>query len=133
MALFYSFGEAMTKLRNAGVFFRLTVCLIFGLSFFLQGCSAKDKVSENNFVGKWRSSKLETPVYLYRNGEWEIKLDNGSVLQYGVWEYKDKNIIWSFKTDRGVLRDVNPVLSVSAREFRLAEADKTTTTFTKLD
>jgi len=107
--------------------------LLVATLFMLQGCTAKDKVNENNFVGKWKSSKLETPVYLYGNGEWEIKLDSGSVLQYGVWEYKNKNIIWSFKTDRGVLRDVNAVLSVSPREFKLSEADKTTTVFTKLD
>lgn len=120
----------MKNLSNSS---KWILCLFIATSFLLQGCSAKDKITENNFVGKWKSSKLEIPVYLYSNGEWEIKLDNGSVLQFGIWEYKDKNIIWSFKTEQNVLRDVNAVLSVAPREFRLSEADKTKTIFTRLD
>jgi len=120
-------------MKNISGSFKLVVCLFLVMSTLLQACTSKDKITESNFVGKWKSSKLETPVYLYPNGEWEIKQDNGSVLQYGVWEYKDKNIIWSFKTDRGVLRDVNPVVSISPKEFKLTELDKSTTIFTKLD
>ena len=120
-------------MKTSSGFFRWFLFLLVPTLLALQGCTARDKVTEINFVGKWKSSKLETPVYLYANGEWEIKLDSGSVLQYGIWEYKDKNIIWSFKTDRGVLRDVNAVLSLSPREFRLVEADKTVSVFTKLD
>lgn len=99
----------------------------------LYGCSGGDPFSEKNFVGKWKSSKLETPIYLHANGEWEVKTDEGAVLQFGVWRYKDKTLLWSYKIDGQVGHDPNAVLSASAREFQLRERDRTTTTFVKLD
>lgn len=99
----------------------------------LYGCSGREAATEKSFVGKWKSSKLETPVYLYSNGEWEIKSDEGSVLQYGVWEYKNRKIKWSFKFGTEVGHDVNPVLSSTPQEFQVQESDRTTTTFKKLD
>jgi len=93
----------------------------------------RDKYSANGFVGKWNSSKLETPLYLYDNGEWEIKTERGTVLQYGVWEYKNKKIIWSFKRGTQVDHDVNSVLLSTPQEFQLLESDRTITTFRRIE
>lgn len=113
--------------------YRAVLTLLFIVAFTLPGCSG-EAITEKNFVGKWHSSKLETPVHLYANGEWEIKPDDGAVLQYGIWQYKDNKIIWSFKqSDSHILHDVNPVLSATPREFQLQENDRTITTFQKLD
>jgi hypothetical protein len=114
--------------------FKPVFILVFVAAFTLYGCSGRETFTEKNFVGKWKSSKLETPVYLYANGEWEIKPDDGAVLQYGVWQYQDKKIIWSFKqSDSHILHDVNPVLSATPQEFQVQENDRTITTFKKLD
>lgn len=96
------------------------------------GCSKHPAPTAASFVGKWHSSKLDTPIHLYGNGEWEIKKEDGSVLQYGVWDYKDDRIIWNFKMGSQIVRDVNRVQSVSLKEFRLHE-DQVITTFTRLD
>ena len=96
------------------------------------GCSKHPAPTTTSFVGKWHSSKLDTPIHLYSNGEWEIKKEDGSVLQYGVWEYKDDRIIWNFKMGSQIVRDVNRVQSVSLKEFRLHE-DQVITTFTRLE
>lgn len=106
---------------------------LLAAALLLSGCADREDITEKHFVGKWKSSKLATPVYLYANGEWEIKTEEGAILQYGVWEYKGKRIVWSFKVDSQIGHDVNPVLSATLREFRLLEGDKTTTTFTRLD
>ena len=91
----------------------------------------RQAISEEMFVGKWRSSKLTTPLYLFKNGDWEIKQDDGTVLQYGIWEYKNKKITWSYKIGSSIGRDVNPVLSVTPNEFKIIEGDKSTTSFTR--
>ncbi|OYU45205.1 MAG: hypothetical protein CFE44_08750 [Burkholderiales bacterium PBB4] len=101
-------------------------------SAYLTGCKGRKSTSTESFVGKWKSSKLETPLYLYANGEWEIKKDDGRVLQYGIWEYKDGMLIWNYKMGAHIGRDVNPVQSVTPQEFRLRE-DDATTTFTRLE
>jgi hypothetical protein len=98
----------------------------------LGACGARHGPTQESFVGKWKSSKLETPIYLFANGEWEIKKDDGHVLQYGVWEYKEDRIIWSFKVGAQIGRDVNKVQSANAKEFRLHE-DQAITTFVRLD
>ena len=104
-------------------------------ALMLAGCSSshQETVTAENFVGKWQSSKLITPVYLYKNGEWEIKSTEGAVLQYGVWTFKNKQIIWSYKIDDNIGHDPNFVLSVTPREFKLRESDGKITTFSKLD
>lgn len=113
--------------RNNKVLILLAVLLALFLMF------SGGKITEKTFVGKWRSSKLGTPIYLYQNGEWEIKKDDGVVLQYGVWQYKDKNLIWSYKVDGSVGYDPNPLISANSEEFKLQEADGTTTTFSRLE
>jgi hypothetical protein len=95
--------------------------------------SGKNAIKDSSFVGKWKSSKLETPLYLYDNGEWEIKKNDGAILQYGVWRYEGKKIIWSFKAGSDIIHDVNPVLFFSSNEFQLKEKDGTITVFKKLE
>lgn len=108
---------------------------IFSLLLVALMCTScgSGAISEKSFVGKWKSTKLETPTYLYGNGEWEIKTEAGAVLQYGVWEYEGNKITWSYMTNSRVERDVNPVLSVTQKEFQVRENDGTTTTFSRLD
>jgi len=113
--------------------FAVTVLLLLSSAVLLAACSGKDVATEKSFVGKWKSSKLETPVYLYENGDWEIKKDDGAVLQFGVWEYKNKNITWSYKINSYIGHDTNPVLSANSEEFQVRESDGTTTTFSKLE
>ena len=99
-----------------------TVALLMVLSgSMLSACDAKHQATHASFVGKWKSSKLETPLVLFDNGEWEIKNDDGGVLQYGIWEYRDGNLIWSFKRGTQIVRDVNAVVSTKEQEFRLQE------------
>ena len=98
----------------------------------LAGCSQRPATTAESFVGKWRSSKLDTPIHLYSNGEWEIKKDDGAVLQYGVWDYQDGRIVWNFKMGGQIGRDVNTVQSVTPTEFRLHE-DQAITTFKRLE
>jgi hypothetical protein len=100
---------------------------------FLSGCSNHEAFSKNDFIGKWQSSKIETPLYLYANSDWEIKQDDGTIVQYGIWEYKDKNIIWSYKIGNQIGHDINPVLTVAPGKFQLRESDQTVTSFNKLD
>ena len=95
-------------------------------------CGAKNQATHASFVGKWKSSKLATPLVLFDNGEWEIRQDNGGVLQYGIWEYRDGNLIWSFKSGGQIIQDVNAVVLVKSQEFRLQEGTKITV-FSRLE
>ncbi len=98
----------------------------------LAACGDRKPTSHLSFVGKWKSSKLETPLFLHDNGEWEIKQEDGGILQYGVWEYRDGRIIWRFKSGSRIGRDVNAVVSVADKEFRLREGAQVTV-FQRLD
>jgi hypothetical protein len=111
----------------------VSISLFVAVSILASGCSNREAVTEQSFVGKWKSSKIAAPVYMYANGEWEIKAEDGVVLQYGVWQYKNGKIIWSYKVDSHIGHDANAILSATPREFQLRESDRTTTTFTKLD
>ncbi len=114
--------------QHRRVFF---TALFIGLLF--QGLVAcKKAVSERDFVGKWQSSRAVTPIYLADNGEWEIRKDDGTVLQYGLWRYEDKKIIWSVKQDGRLMDDPNPVLAVTPEAFSLKELDGSTTDFRKV-
>jgi len=96
----------------------------------LAGCQ---RISAGDFVGKWQSSRAVTPIHLAANGEWEIRQDDGTILQYGVWRYADQKIIWSIKQGSRVVDDPTPVLAVERREFKLQERDGATTVFRRLD
>jgi len=104
--------------------------LVLGL--LLSGLSACKRINEHDFVGKWQSSRALTPIHLAANGEWEIRKDDGTVLQYGIWRYADNKLIWSFKQGERVIDDPTAVLSVDAREFRIRERDGATTVFSRL-
>lgn len=95
-------------------------------------CQRRDKVVAADFVGRWESSKTRLPIELYANGEWEIRGESGSVLQYGVWRYEDRKLIWSFKRKATVSDDPNPLLSMTPDEFRIRETDGSTTVFKRL-
>ena len=112
--------------------FRLIVlALLVGLGMhFLTGGK---RISERDFVGKWQSDRAVTPIHLAANGEWELRKDDGTVLQYGVWRYEGKQIIWSIKQGGRIMDDPTPVLSVTRAEFRLKERDGQTTVFKRLD
>ena len=101
------------------------------LLFLVSSCGGK--IEEKNLVGKWNSSKLATPIYIHANGDWEIKTEEGAVLQYGVWRLKGKNIIWTYKLESKIGHDGDPIVSSTPREFRVKENDGTTTIFKKLD
>lgn len=112
---------------------RFSIFMFSMLLLSIFGCSGHDSYNEKTFVGKWKSSKIETPVYLYDNGEWEIKTDEGGVLQYGLWELKNKKIIWKYKIGSNVGIDANWVLSATPVEFKIEEGDRSITTFKKLN
>jgi hypothetical protein len=101
--------------------------------FVSSGCFKKTADPRLILIGKWQSSRLVTPLYLYENGEWEIKRDDGAVLQYGVWEFKNNSIFWTHKSGGLVISDVNPVLQMQTTSFLLSENDHTITSFKKID
>jgi hypothetical protein len=111
---------------------RLVLTVMLLLLATLNGCSSGERYAESNFVGKWQSSRETTPIYLYENGEWELKTDDGVVQQYGVWQYFDNKIMWSVRVDSRIVHDPNAVLSVTPGEFQLREKDGSVTTFRKL-
>jgi len=97
------------------------------LGGFLGACGARHPVSPSSFVGKWASSKIDKPIYLYGNGEWEIKRDDGRVWQYGIWDYRDGCIVWRHQEGSQISTEVNAVVSLTDTEFRLREAGQVTT------
>ena len=111
----------------------LTTLVLWIVCVTFYACSSRDTIVENNFVGKWKSSRSTTPLFLNENGSWEIKTYEGAVLQYGIWEYKDKKITWVYKVGTKIHRDVNEVLMVKQRQFKLRESDGSLSVFDKLD
>jgi outer membrane biogenesis lipoprotein LolB len=109
----------------------MVVVLLLAI-LWLQGCTEKAPVAANNFVGKWQSSKLTTPIYLYASGEWEVKTAEGAILQYGVWTFKNQRITWSVKIDAQISHDSNAILSVTPDAFQLRENDGSVTTFNRI-
>jgi hypothetical protein len=119
----FQFGRSMPRLTASIL---LATCL-------LGGCQGQDAADRKVFIGKWQSSRLATPLYLYENSEWEIKQDDGAVLQYGIWEYKNKKIIWSHKIGNRLEHDINPVIMAEPKKFQVRESDQSITSFEKLD
>jgi hypothetical protein len=95
--------------------------------------ACQQQLAPAQFAGKWKSSRLATPLVLHGNGEWEIRADDDQVLQYGVWQLRDRSFIWSVKVDGRLQHDPNPIVSVSARRFELRERDGSVTRFDRLD
>lgn len=130
--------SAFGKLRHAFVTLpgidvvslRHLACGLF-IALAVLGCGSGAKTDD--FVGKWQSSRLTTPLLMHANGEWEVLREDGSVIQYGVWQYLHNEILWSFQQDGQLGHDANPVVSVSPKEFRLRERNGTTTVFRRID
>lgn len=117
-------AQALRTLRvlAAGILLLLTLA-----------CSLEPAPTAKSFEGKWKSSKMITPLYMHANGEWEIKKDDNRVLQYGIWQYKGNSIEWTFKLNGEVFSEVNAVLATGANGFKLKETDGSITTFSRLD
>jgi hypothetical protein len=84
-----------------------------------------------SLVGRWQSTRTQTPVYLHANGEWEIRREE-KVLQYGVWRLERGSLIWTYKDGSGYRDDINPVLSTGRDRFQIRETDGSVTTFTRI-
>jgi len=113
---------------NHGKLVFLLLALGLGVYFSLGG----KRTGEADFVGKWQSSRTNTPIHLAANGEWEIRTEQGRVLQYGLWRYVDKQLVWTYKQGAQFFDDANPVLAVDAGSFSLRESNGTTTVFHRL-
>lgn len=126
-------GKAgVRKNRSTGA--TRAACLVLCLSCLLSACSwFGGKFEAMHFVGKWKSSRADTPIRLYGNGEWEMQASDGSVLQYGIWQLVGKEILWSSRIHGHIQHDPNAVLSVSPQEFRIRERNGSTTTFIRID
>jgi hypothetical protein len=99
----------------------------------LGGCDKEAQMKEQDFVGKWHSSKANAPIRLDANGEWELLTKDGSTVQYGVWQYIDKRFVWSSRSDGLTHHEANAILSATSKEFTLREVDGGLTTFRRLD
>lgn len=112
---------------------RFVICALSAvLVAMVPGCKRTPPVEAADFVGRWQSSRLTTPLVLHANGDWEIKNDQGEVLQYGVWSYVPGQFLWTFKHGAQVQHEVNPLLSFDPSAFSLRETDGTVSTFTRL-
>lgn len=98
----------------------------------LLACSREPAPRAAQFVGRWRSSRLATPLELDTNGEWAIRQSDGSVLQYGVWEVSGRNLVWTLRLNGQLQRDVNAIVSIAPDRFSLREQDGSLTTFERL-
>jgi hypothetical protein len=95
--------------------------------------SKKYQIKDSDFVGKWVTSKTFTPIYLYPNGEWEIKKEDGNVLQYGIWHYEPGYLVWVNKQGEQLINDRNPVVAMAKNQFKVREQNGSVTVFTKQD
>lgn len=113
----------------------LTQGLVLAMSLTLGACSRTPQWTADQFVGRWKTSRLATrPIELHANGEWEIRSGSGGdVVQYGVWHLQDRTLVWTFRTDSGVMHDTNPILSVSPGRFELRESDGSVTRFERVN
>jgi hypothetical protein len=115
-------------------FWRLSAVLcLMGLAVLGGGCGGKAEPVPANFVGHWKSSRLATGLHLYDNGEWEIKGDDGRVLQYGVWQLQGRRIVWTIKLNGSVRQEANAIVSFGPQQFELRELDGAVTRFDRQD
>lgn len=91
-------------------------------------------LAPEQFVGRWKSSRLSTPLVMRANGDWEIRDGEGAVLQYGVWQLDGQRLVWTIlDADGAVKHDANQILSAEPRRFVLRERDGAQTSFERLD
>ncbi|HLA35676.1 MAG TPA: hypothetical protein VJ001_12495 [Rhodocyclaceae bacterium] len=112
-----------------------SIAILLSMAILLVACDEQEKLSEASFIGKWRSSKIPVPFYLHANGEWEIRLGEGEVMEYGVWQVVGKNILWSYKDQNrnSIMHDLDPVVALTPISFKVRENDGAITTFTRLE
>jgi hypothetical protein len=96
----------------------------------LAACSREPRPEQ--FAGKWKSSRLATPLHLHANGEWEIRADDDAVLQYGVWQLQGSTFVWSISQGGRLAHDPNAIVAVRADRFELRERDGSVTVFERL-
>jgi len=112
---------------------RIACLFVVGVALLAGGCTGKPEPGPESFVGKWKSSRLATALHLHENGDWEIKADDGRVLQYGVWQLQGRSMVWTIKLNGSVRQEVNTILSAGQRQFELRELDGAVTRFDRLD
>lgn len=102
------------------------------LSLLLAGCQPQYETAQ--FVGRWKSSRLSSPLVLRDTGEWEILSDEGKVLQYGVWRLEGQRLMWAMRNPNGTLtQDPTPLVAVTPQRFSVRERDGSVTLFVRLD
>lgn len=108
----------------------LRVAGAVALAALLAACSRDPRPEQ--FAGRWKSTRLATPLLLHPNGEWEIRADDGAVLQYGVWRLQGRKFVWSIRQGQQLLHDPNAIVDVRQDRFELREGDGSVTRFERL-
>lgn len=112
-----------------------SILIVLSIAILPIACGEQEKLSEASFIGKWRSSKIAAPFHLHSNGEWEMKLGEDKVIEYGVWQLVGKNIMWSYKDQNRnkIMHDLDPIVALTPMSFKVRENDGAITTFTRLE
>jgi hypothetical protein len=84
------------------------------------------------FVGRWKSSRLGSTLLMSSQGEWELRDTSDRVLQYGVWQLRDRTLVWSVRLDGRLQHDPNAIVDLSPTMFQLRERDGSITRFDRL-
>ena len=106
--------------------------LVWALAAMLLA-ACQPALKPTQFSGAWKSSRLATPIHLHPSGTWEIRGDDGRALQYGVWQLRERSLVWSVRSSNGqLMHDINPIVSVAERQFELREQDGSLTKFQRL-
>lgn len=105
------------------------------LVMLLSGCTREPELQTAQFVGAWKSSRLDSrPLHLLANGDWEIRADGGGKpLQFGVWQLQSRTMVWTFRTNGQTVHDKNRIESIALNQFVLREQDGSLTSFKRLD
>jgi len=111
----------------------LIIAVVIAIFVGIYSLQKKQTYKESDFVGKWVTSRTMTPIHLYANGEWEIKQEDDTVLQYGVWRYEPGYLVWVNKQGDQFINDRDPVVSVAKDQFQVKEADGSLTAFKRTD
>ncbi|MBH9552474.1 hypothetical protein [Inhella gelatinilytica] len=84
-------------------------------------------------MGRWKSSRLSSPLVLTDKGEWEILSDEGKALQFGLWRLEGAHLVWTVRAPNGGLtHDPTPILIAEPERFAVRERDGSVTTFVRL-
>lgn len=106
------------------------IALALFVAVLLAACSRDPRPEQ--FAGRWKSARLATPLLLHPNGDWEIRADDGTVLQYGVWQLQGRTFVWSIRQEGRLVHDPNAIVDVRKDRFELRERDGSVTRFERL-